>query len=119
MRAISFADLVNGQNVGMVERRGRLRFAFETAHAIQILNEGGWQYFERDLAFESGVLGQKDFAHSALAELADDLIRPDAAPDRRLIASIIRQPLSLRKDWRVNETALPLVSGDQSLGLLT
>ena len=43
------------------------------------------------------VLGQEDFSHSAPAELADDLVRPDAPPDRRLIAVIVHQPLFLLK----------------------
>src|SRR5262245_32643290 len=113
----SFADLVNGEDVGMVERRGCLRFAFKTAHAIRILGEGGGQQFECDLAFEPGVLDQEYFSHSAPPKPADDFVRPDAAPDQRFIA-IIRERRSLHKDGRLNEAALPLVSGDQSLGLL-
>src|SRR4030095_7927825 len=117
MRAISFADLVNGQDVWVVERGGRFRFVFETSHAIRIFCEGGGQYFERDLAFESGIFCQEDFSHPATAEQADDLVMPDAAPDRRLIAIIIRAPRSARENWRVNEAALPLVGSDKSLGL--
>src|SRR5215510_13327950 len=117
MRAISFADLVNRQDVWVVERGGRFRFVFESSYAIRIFCEGGGQYFERDLAFESGILGQEDFSHPATAEQADDLVMPDAAPDRRLIAIIIRQPRSPHENWRVNEAALPLVRSDKSLGL--
>src|SRR5262245_22475975 len=72
MRAISFADLVNCQDVGMIQRGGCLCFALETSHAIRILCEGCGQHFERDLTFEPEVLGQENFAHSTTAKLADD-----------------------------------------------
>src|SRR5262245_322217 len=118
MRAFGFADLVNGQDVWMIESGGRLRLPLKAEQAIRILCDGGGQQFERDLTFKPDVLGQIDFAHSSLAKQADDLVGPDTAPDRRLIIFIIRQPLWPREDWRVNETALPLVCGDQSHGLL-
>ena len=41
------------------------------------------------------------------AEQADDLVRPDAPPDRRLIAVIVHQPLFLLKNWRVHESCPP------------
>src|SRR5262249_10319056 len=66
-----------------------------------------------------GVERAIDLAHSAMAKQADDLVWPDVAPYRRFIAIIIRQPLRLCEDWRVNETALPLVRGDQSLRFFT
>src|SRR5262252_6988614 len=119
MRAIRFADLVNGQDVRMVERGSRFRLAFETSQAIRTLSEVAGQYFERDLAFESDVLGQEDFSHTAPAKRADDLVRPDAASDRRLIEIISGQPRVFRKDWRLNEIAFSLVSGEQSFGLFT
>src|SRR5262245_35582876 len=99
MRAFGFADLVNGQDVWMVESGGRLRLPLKPEQAIRILFDGGGQYFERDLAFESGVLGQEDFSHAASAEQADDLVWPDAPPDRRLIEIIRGRPRGFRKDW--------------------
>src|SRR5262245_31659161 len=119
MRAFGFADLVNGQDVWMVESGGRLRLPLKPEQAIRILFDGGGQYFERDLAFESGVLGQEDFSHAASAEQADDLVWPDAPPDRSLIEIIRGRPRGFRKDWRVNEIAFSLVSGEQSLRLFT
>ena len=52
MSAIRFANFVNGQDVRMVERRGRFRLTLETSQAIRILYEDGGQRFERHLAFE-------------------------------------------------------------------
>src|SRR5262245_10446723 len=83
MRAIDFADLVNSENAGMVERRNGFRLAFKSSDAIRILSEGCGKHFDRDFAFKPGVLGQENFSHSAPAKPAGDLIRPDPASDRR------------------------------------
>jgi hypothetical protein len=81
------------------------------------LCEGDGQRFERDFAFEPAIFGQINLAHSTSTEQADDLVMPDAAPDRGFIA-IVRERHGLRQDRRVNEAAVSLVRGEQPLGLL-
>src|SRR5262245_60309373 len=103
----------------MVSGARRFCLALKAACSIQTLSEGAGQYFERNLALESGVFGQEDFSHAAPAEQADDLVWPDAASDGRLIEILRGRPRGFRKDRRVNETPFPLVRSDQSPDLFT
>ena len=70
----SFADFVNGDDVGMIERGGGARFLLEAPHAISIGSELFGQQLERDLATEPRVFGQIDLAHPARAELLCDAV---------------------------------------------
>ena len=51
--------------------------ALETGEPLRILRQPPRQHLERDVAMESGVAGAIHLAHSAFAELGDDVIRPD------------------------------------------
>src|SRR5262245_45558580 len=75
----SFADLVNGEDVGMVETRRRARFLLEPADALLILREGGGQKLERDLATQPRVFGQINSAHPTRADQRERLIVTKAA----------------------------------------
>jgi len=67
VRRIRLSDFMDRDDVGVIEGRGRARFALETAHSIGMKGEMLRQQFERDLAIQSGVLSQVDLAHPALA----------------------------------------------------
>ena len=67
-------DRVDGDDVGVIERRDRFGFALEPLPSVCIVRYLGRQDLERHLPFELGVLGGKDLAHAAGPELADDLI---------------------------------------------
>ncbi len=65
----------------MVELGQELRFAFEALEAFVVLDEGGGQNFDRDIAFELGVPGAVDLAHPAFAQLGGDLVRAEPGSD--------------------------------------
>src|SRR5262245_56584937 len=75
----SCADLVNGEDVGMVKTRRRARFLLEPADALLILREGGGQKLERDLAAEPRIFCQINPAHPARANQRERLIVAEAA----------------------------------------
>src|SRR5262245_21370231 len=84
----SFADLVNGEDVGMVETGRRARFLFEPADALLLLCEGGGQQLERDFAAEPRVFGQINFAHPTGANQRERFIGAEApAHERRGLLS--------------------------------
>ena len=74
---------VDVRDVRMIQRRERLRLAFEAHDAIGIACDGRGKHLERDLALEPGIACAIDFAHAALAKLGDDFVDADAAPDRQ------------------------------------
>jgi hypothetical protein len=67
--AIVFADVVDGENVGMIERGNGLRFLLETAKAIRIMIERFREDFQGDIAPEPSVASTVDFAHAARTQL--------------------------------------------------
>jgi hypothetical protein len=71
--AVIAADVVNGDDVGVIERAGRAGFALETGDAVRVARHGGGQHLDRHVALEADVPGAPDFAHAAAAEQFHDL----------------------------------------------
>jgi hypothetical protein len=46
-------DVVNGQDVRVVQRRGCPGFLFEASEALRIGGKRGWQNFDRDRSAEA------------------------------------------------------------------
>ncbi len=61
---VVFTDIVDGDDVGMVERGDDLRFLFEALLAVRVSREFGGKDFEGDVAIEAGVGGFIDLAHA-------------------------------------------------------
>ena len=72
------ADVEDGQDVRVIERRGGARLHFETAKAIRIRDELARQHLHRDVAPEPRVVAFVDLTHPAGAQQADDFIGSDA-----------------------------------------
>ena len=72
-RAVLVPDVIDGQDVRMVQRRGRLRLLREPAEAIRIGSEARRQHLDGDLAPEHGVAGPVHLAHAAGAERRENL----------------------------------------------
>ncbi len=70
--ALVLTDLVHGDDVRVVEPRGRLRLAFEAGERIGVRRHLVGEKLERRFPVELAVLGEIDLTHSALAELAQD-----------------------------------------------
>src|SRR5271166_1229816 len=71
-RALKGSEPVNGKNVGMVQRRGRLRFLLKTAQPVGISRKVRRQDLDRHFALQSRVAGAVHFAHSARTKGAED-----------------------------------------------
>jgi len=67
--------IVNGDHVGMIQRRDRAGLLLESPHALAILRERLGQNLEGHVAPEPCITGAVDFAHPAGADRGDDLIR--------------------------------------------
>ena len=98
--AFEFADIVNGADVGMIERGRGARFAAETLDGLSVLGDVVGKEFQRDTAAEARVLGFVDHAHSAAAQFFQDAVVGDGAADNggsiRHRPSILRQRVNTR-----------------------
>ena len=72
------ADVEDGQDVRVIERRGGARLHFESAKTIRVRDELARQHLHRDVASQPRIVALVDLAHPAGAEQADDFIGSDA-----------------------------------------
>ena len=68
------ADVVEGADVRVVERRDRARFSLEPLAHLGVVGKMRREDFHRDVAPEARVLGAVDLAHPARAERAENLV---------------------------------------------
>ena len=68
--AAALFEAVDTGDVGMIQRRERLRFARESRQAIGVVREGFGQNLDRDVAVQLRVARTIDLAHPAGADLA-------------------------------------------------
>jgi hypothetical protein len=71
-----FLDRENCDDIGMIDRRERLRLAFESRQAFGIRRHGIRQDLDRDLAAELYVARLVHLSHPARAERGEDLVGP-------------------------------------------
>jgi hypothetical protein len=75
-----FADVVNGADIWMVQRRRRLGFALKTGEGLRVASYVFGEKFERDKAMQPRVLGFINDAHPPAAQPLDDaVVRDDLA----------------------------------------
>jgi len=79
--SVLLANVVNGADVGMIQRRGGLRFAPETAQGLRVFGYFVRQKLERNKAIQSRVLGLVHNAHAAATELLDNAVVGDGLPN--------------------------------------
>ena len=60
--------LVDGNDVGVVELRGRARLALEPAHTLGVFGEALRQELQGDFPPQGGVLGEVNLSHAADTE---------------------------------------------------
>ena len=72
--AVFFADVVDGADIGVVQRRGGPGLAAEPVEHGKLAADLIGEKFERDEAPQAGVLGLVDHAHSPAAKLFDHSI---------------------------------------------
>jgi hypothetical protein len=81
--ALLAADVVNGANVGVVQRGCSLGLEQKTGKRLGISGNLLGQEFEGDEAMQARVFRLVDHAHPAAPELLDDAVMRDGSPDHR------------------------------------
>jgi len=74
VQVLEIPDLVDGEDIGVIERRRRLRFPHESTEAIAVSRRFPVQDLQGHLALEARVLGDVDRAHAARAQRRQDLV---------------------------------------------
>ena len=72
------ADLVDGDDVRMIQRRGGARFLLEAADRVAVAGQARAEQLDGDLAAEPRVVCEIDLAHAAAADERQHLIGADA-----------------------------------------
>src|SRR5262245_59187361 len=78
VRVLKLADLIDGNDVGMIEGRRRVRLLLKAAHPFPVLGYVCEQELEGYLAAQPLVLRQVYFAHAARAQMGKYLVLTDA-----------------------------------------
>ena len=81
--AVLLADIVDGADVGVIQRRRGARLAAESGQGLGIVGEVRRQELQRDEALQPRILGFVDDAHSAAAQLLGDAVVRDGLTDQR------------------------------------
>lgn len=79
---------VNVRDVRVIERGERLRFACQPGESVGIVSNGIAQDLQRHVATEPGIAGAINLAHTALADLAEDLVGAQLLADHHDIRTI-------------------------------
>ena len=80
-RALMRAELVDGRDVGVVQRAGRLRFLLEPAKPFRVLRERRRQDLDRDVTLEARVLRPVHLSHPAGPDRRQDLVGSQLGAD--------------------------------------
>ena len=80
--SVLFTDVVDGADVGMVQRRRRLGFAPEASQGDRVAGDFIRQKLERHKAVQARVFGFVDHTHTAAAQLLDDAIVRNGLTDQ-------------------------------------
>jgi len=82
VNAFSLADVVDGYDVGVVQRGSGLRFLHEALLTFEIGDRLRRQDFDGDKAVKVGITGLVDHTHPTLAKFLDDAVVRDGSPDK-------------------------------------
>jgi hypothetical protein len=78
-----FADLIDGADVGMIQRGRRARFTAKALQGLGVLLQMIGQEFQGHEAAQFDILSFVDHTHAPTAELLDDAIMRDGLADHR------------------------------------
>ena len=82
--AICLPDLMDGADIGMVQRRGRLRLPLEAGQGLSVFGDVNGQKLQGYKSVEGCVLGLVDNPHAAATQLLDDAVVRDGLADHYL-----------------------------------
>ena len=80
--AVFLVNLVDGADVGMVQRRRGARFPLKAIQGLAILGKFFGQKLKRDEAAKFEILGPVNDTHAAAAQLLDDAVMRDGLADQ-------------------------------------
>ena len=78
-----FADVVDGTNIGVIQRRSGFGFATETTEGLWIASDIVRKKFQRNETVQALVLRLVNHSHAAAAELFEDEVMRDSLSDQR------------------------------------
>src|SRR5579871_2563935 len=76
MDSLVLAYVIDGKQIGMVQRTQDTGFAFKALQALGVTGERPWQYLDCHRTVETGVAGAIHFTHAARTNGSDNLIGP-------------------------------------------
>ena len=82
MPALVLLDRVDGADIGMVQGRSRARLALKALEQLAVLGHFGRKKFQRHAAAKLRILGFVHHAHSACADLLDNLVMRKSLSDQ-------------------------------------
>ena len=88
--ALVFASIVNGADIGVIERGGGFGFALKTCQGLGIFGEFAGKKFKSDETVQAGVLGFINHAHSATTQFFDDAVVGNRLAQERIGAWHLR-----------------------------
>ena len=80
---LGLAEIVDGDDGGVIQRGGGARFELEPPEAIRVSGHLRWQQLQRDVTSELRVVREIDLAHAAGTEQRANDIRPDGRARRQ------------------------------------
>ena len=110
--AVFLTDVVDGADIGVIQRRGGLSLALKTSQSLRIAGDIVRQKFQRYEPVETSVFGLIYNAHASAPELLDDAIVRDGLADHLSAARvnlwrILRWRVGLvNKSWRGREVCV-------------
>src|SRR5215207_6490977 len=113
MSSIRFADLMDSNDVGMIQRRGGTRFLLKPAQPIFMCYEVIGKQFKGYTTAKSRVVGQVDFTHPATAEKFENLVWTKRLSRQQAVLMHGEQFRCNFQRWRANELTGLLVRSNE------
>ena len=82
--AVGLTDIVNGADIGVIERGGGLGLALKPGQSLRVFGDFIGQELQRHKTPQAGILGFVHHAHAAAAQLFEDSIMRDGLADHRV-----------------------------------
>jgi len=79
---LMLTQVVDVEDVGMVQGCSCASLAFESPQTVAVVGEGFREDLDRDIPFESFIVGAIDLTHSSGSEESADLVSREAITDR-------------------------------------
>ena len=89
-RAVVRAEVVDGRDVRVVQRPGRLRLELEAAEAVRVLRVRGRKDLDRDVALKPLVARAINLSHSSRPEWREDLVGAETGAGGQRHGSLTR-----------------------------